>query len=102
MTTIGYIQDVIYDYKGVKSMMSKVIDNSGYKTSYLIKQLNMSRSAFYNKKRNNSFSLEEIEKIVSLMKYDEDDDAQTIKELDEIKKQYGTISEDELVKLLNL
>jgi predicted transcriptional regulator len=102
MTTISYIKDVIDDYKGVMSMMNEIIDESGYKTSYFVKYLNISRSSFYSKKKNNNFSVDEIEKIVALLKNEDEDEIQTVKELDEMKKTYNTISEEELERLLQI
>jgi predicted transcriptional regulator len=99
---IGYIKDVLDDYKTVTSMMDDVIEESGYEISYLAKYLNISRSAFYTKRKKKTFTFEEMEKIVSLLnsEEEEDDDIQLIKELDEMKKTNRILSKDEFDKML--
>jgi hypothetical protein len=107
MTTIEYITDVIEgmrsvkkDYKGVRSMTNELIDSSEYSLSFFAKQLKLFFPVFYIKKKTNTFSFDEIQKIVAVLKQENEEKSQLIRELDEMKRTQRTLSAEEFKQML--
>jgi hypothetical protein len=69
-----------------------------------IKYLNISRSAFYVKRKKNTFTFEEIEKIISLLdsedQEEEEDETLLIEELMEMKRIGKRLTSDDLDRML--
>jgi predicted transcriptional regulator len=61
------MQDIVQDYKKIVSNMDLMIKNSGYKSSFIADSLKLSQSAFYAKRKNNNFIVEEVGKTVELL-----------------------------------
>jgi hypothetical protein len=72
----GYVNEVISDYVEVVDNIDEIIKQTGYKGKFIAKKMGLSESAFYQKKRNKSFTHTEMQQIVAMMDDDgEDDDA---------------------------
>ena len=61
------IAETIENYKLIANNIDKIIKCSGYKISHIEKELNMDRVSFYKKRKNGSFSLEEMERLVNIL-----------------------------------
>jgi hypothetical protein len=68
-----YVSNIVNDYCKIVGNVDKIIAQTGYKERFIAEKLGISESLFYNKKRNKSFTLDEMVRLVDLM--DEDDDA---------------------------
>jgi hypothetical protein len=99
MDTLDEVLEIITDYKGLVNKVDNIIKDSGYKTSYLAKNLKLSRSTFYVKRKNKTFSLTEIEKLMRLILLR--DDVLLINELKEIEKTDVEMSQEDFYKMLN-
>lgn len=55
--------NTVLNYKKYKASLPQIISESDYKTQYFIKLLNLKKPTYYRKLKENSFSIEEIEKI---------------------------------------
>jgi hypothetical protein len=62
----------------------------------------MSLPVFYIKKKTDTFTFDEIQKIVAVLKRENDENTQLIRELDEMKKTQKTLSTEEFKKMLQL
>lgn len=47
--------------------LPKILENSPFKVSYIVDQIGIPRTTFYNKLRTNTFTVIELEKIVSVI-----------------------------------
>jgi predicted XRE-type DNA-binding protein len=68
-----HISNVVNDYSKIVSQVDEIIAQTGYKGRFIAKKLGIPESSFYAKKRNKSFTLNEMLRLVDMM--DEDDDA---------------------------
>jgi predicted transcriptional regulator len=68
------LDEVLTDYFSVIENVDMIIKESGYKTSYVAKKLNMRPSTFYLKKRQRSFTPQELRCLVNIIDVDDDDD----------------------------
>jgi predicted transcriptional regulator len=66
------MQEVVTDYKAIVKNLNEMIKKSGYKSSFIANTLNLSPSAFYMKRRTNSFTIDEVDKIIELLSVFED------------------------------
>jgi hypothetical protein len=64
--------------------------------------LNLSRSAFYLKRKDRTFTLDEVEKLLSLIVKEDIENAKLIKELQDIEESEQVFSQEEFNKALNL
>jgi predicted transcriptional regulator len=70
----SYANEVVSDYKEIVDQIDSIIKQTGYKGKYIAKKLGLPESTFYQKKRNKSFTHEEMGQIISLLEEEEDDD----------------------------
>jgi hypothetical protein len=67
MVQITEIQNIVKKYKGLLRDIDLLIKESGYRPSYIADKLNLSRSAFYAKRKNGTFTVGEIDRIVEIL-----------------------------------
>jgi len=58
--------DIVLKYESVLYQLRDFIEKGPYKFDYILEKLNISRSTFYNKRKNNNFSLEEVKVLAKL------------------------------------
>ena len=68
------ITDIVKNYKNLLKNLDALIDASGYKVSYITNKMAIDRTSFYYKRNNNKFSIEEIEKLLTVIRADELED----------------------------
>ncbi|MDR0724705.1 MAG: hypothetical protein LBF59_01670 [Prevotellaceae bacterium] len=68
----AYINEIVRNYSKVVNSVDEIIAQTGYKEKLIAQKLGIPESSFYLKKRNRSFTLDEIIRLVDMM--DEDDD----------------------------
>ena len=68
------ITDTVKDYRNIKENINKLIDASGYRIDHIVKKMNMDRTSFYYKRKSKRFSLEEIERLLEIIKVEELED----------------------------
>jgi predicted transcriptional regulator len=68
-----YVSEIVRNYSKVVNNVDEIIAQTGYKGKFIAKKLGIPESSFYVKKRNRSFTLDEIIRLVDMM--DEDDAA---------------------------
>ena len=61
------LQKIIGDYALITSNIGGIIKETGYKTNFIAKKLQLPRTTFYHKKRTKSFTLEEVTQIVGML-----------------------------------
>jgi predicted transcriptional regulator len=71
----NYINEVISDYQEIVNQVDEIIKRTGYNGKFIAQKMGLSISTFYQKKRQKSFTFEEIKQLVELIDDDEDDDA---------------------------
>lgn len=59
------MQEIILKYKELVQSIDEIISKSPLKIEYLAEKLGMSRTAFYNKRKNCNFSINELESLIS-------------------------------------
>ncbi len=58
---------ILNDFKIFKTQFPKILELSGYRMDYLAERIGLSASVFSNKKRKNSFEIEEMEKLMDIV-----------------------------------
>ncbi len=66
--------EVIQEYKQLKMNISKLIDKSGYRNSYLAERISMQPQNFSVKKMRENWTAEELEKLVSIIETEDIED----------------------------
>lgn len=61
----SYMKEIILKYKELTHGIDKIISKAPIKIEHLAKKLKISRNHFYNKRRNKSFTLREMEILVN-------------------------------------
>ena len=56
----------VLKYESILNQLGSFIENGPYKLDYILEQLQISRSAFYNKRKHGNFSLEEVKKLAKM------------------------------------
>jgi hypothetical protein len=67
------LNEVLINYFDVIESVDLIIKESGYKTSYVVEKLNMPPSTFHFKKKNHSFTPQELQRLVNIIDIDDDD-----------------------------
>jgi len=65
------LQNVISDYTLLVDNIGGIIRETGYKTNFIAKKLQLPKTTFYHKKRTKTFTLDEITQIVGMLDNDE-------------------------------
>jgi len=66
--------DIVNNYKTLIRGIDKLIKISGYKISFIEEKMGMDRVSFYQKRKHNKFSVDEIEKLLGIIRVDELED----------------------------
>ena len=91
----------VQNYRQFLSNLPNKIKKSSFKASGIIKKTGIPKASFYQKMKNNSFTLIEVEKISHLLYLEEELDQRLAAGLEDIKK--GRVhSEKEVLEDLNL
>ena len=91
----------VQNYRQFLSNLPNKIKKSSFKASGIIKKTGIPKASFYQKMKNNSFTLIEVEKISHLLYLEEELDQRLAVGLEDIKK--GRVhSEKEVLEDLNL
>lgn len=88
---------ILEDYKTLKSILSDLISQSGYRNDFIAKKIGMAPSYFSTKKTRGNWSDEEMEKILDVIESDEIEDA-ILLEIMRSRKNDETLSYDEYKK----
>ena len=97
--TKTYLLEVLQEYREIENNITDIINETGYKSQFIAKRLNMPLSTFYFKRKTKSFTPNEVSQIVNMMGVDDDaDDA----ELLALAKERRNNSDRELVSVDDL
>lgn len=66
--------EIIKEYKFLKTNVSKLIDKSGYKNSYLAERIGMMPQSFSVKKMRGNWTEEDLEKLLSVIETEDIED----------------------------
>ncbi|MEM6338389.1 MAG: hypothetical protein AAF673_00475 [Pseudomonadota bacterium] len=94
------LTSIIEQYKHIQSNVDRLIEQSGYRLGYVSNKLGMDKTSFYLKRKNANFTVDEIERLLSIIRADELED-KALAELFTEDRKSGIISKDEKQKLLN-
>ncbi|MDR2026579.1 MAG: hypothetical protein LBQ01_03355 [Prevotellaceae bacterium] len=92
-----YASEVVGDYSEILTQVDEIIEQTGYKRKFIAERMGIPVSTFYRKKRKKSFTVDEMQQLVDMMS--DDDEIRTVKELDEIKKSYKLMTDEEFDKM---
>ena len=65
------LSTVVENYITIRSSIGKLLKLSGYRTEFVANQMGMDIDSFYLKKKENSFSPEEINRFLEVIKVEE-------------------------------
>ena len=119
MIQVDEIQVIVKKYKGLLKDIDTLIKESGYRPSYFAEKLNLSRSAFYAKRKNGAFTVSEMDQIVEMLfisnevekrtrrtpvreKKHSSETEEDIRIMEEIELTDTLISQDEFNKIIGL
>ncbi len=94
------ISHTIKNYRAITNNIDKLIKASGYKIAWIEEQMGMDRVSFYTKRKQNKFSLDEIEKLMDIIRADELEDKVLGEMSLEAEKEEETISWNEAKKAM--
>ncbi|MVM37800.1 hypothetical protein GO730_09710 [Spirosoma sp. HMF3257] len=66
--------EIVRNYKNLVAHIGNLIDVAGYRNDYVAKKIGISAVSFATKKKRNSFSVDEVEKIIQLIDNEDVDD----------------------------
>jgi predicted transcriptional regulator len=69
-----YANKVVDSYGEIVKEVDTIIKQTGYKGEFIASKLGITESTYYQKKRNKSFTYQEMKQIVDLMNEEEEDD----------------------------
>lgn len=72
MNIHSHMVEIISNYKELMDNIDKIISKAPLRISHLSKKLGLGRTAFYNKRRNKSFTLKEMEILANELSKFED------------------------------
>ncbi|MEQ9301090.1 MAG: hypothetical protein RIF33_21120 [Cyclobacteriaceae bacterium] len=84
--------EIVADYKNLQNNLDKLITASGYELSDIAMQLGMEPAAFEDKIENNEFRVDEVEKLLDVIKADELEDKVLLESSLENEKDTETIA----------
>ncbi len=58
---------IVQDFKIFKDNFPRLLDESGYKMEFLAKRINLSATTFSNKKKRNTFDLDEMQALLDII-----------------------------------
>lgn len=64
----------IKDYRNIQLGIAKLIDASGMRVSFIIEKLGMDRTSFYHKRKLAKFTVDELEKLLVIIRADDLED----------------------------
>lgn len=66
--------ETVKNYRLITGNIDKLIEASGYKIKWIEEQMGIDRVSFYNKRKKNKFSEQEIERLLTIIRADELED----------------------------
>lgn len=58
---------VVRDFESLLNGLDEILEQSPLKMNFLIEKLEMTKSTFYNKKRNRTFTIDQLKGILELL-----------------------------------
>ncbi|MDR1336527.1 MAG: hypothetical protein LBK22_06835 [Tannerella sp.] len=78
---------VVENYRNLVNGMDSIIKESGFKSSYLADNLNLSRSAFYIKRKKGTFTILEMEQLTDLIARNEPVDDEVLANIEKARRE---------------
>jgi hypothetical protein len=66
--------EIVEEYKTIQNNVDLLIKKSGFKLGFVSDKMGMDKTSFYLKRKNANFSLEEIEKLLNIIRANELED----------------------------
>ena len=88
------LQEVINSYSVIVNNIGGIIEETGYRATFIAKKLQMPKTTFYHKKRTKTFTFEEVSQIVGML--DEDEVMENRYLLELAKSRMMDIADDEI------
>jgi len=84
------IRETINNYRYLQENVSKLIEISGYRLSFITDKMGMDRTSFYYKRKNSKFTIEELEKLFDVIDIEklEDEILNEISEEAELRNEF--------------
>lgn len=92
--------EIIQQYKALKLHFNDILNLSGYRLDFLAKELNMEKNTMSAKKQRNSFTDDEMEKLLTIVWNERIEDKFLHKAMQEAEKD-GLMSQDDISKMLS-
>lgn len=93
---------VINQYKKLVHNIPAMIELSGYRNDYISRKLNITPQRFSLKKRNESWSVDEVEKLLNIIMNEDIEDFLLALEMESIKERgYDLVDTDEVKSYFN-
>ncbi|MBD2755496.1 hypothetical protein [Spirosoma validum] len=83
--------EIVSNYKNLVAQIGMLIDIAGYRNDYVAKKIGLSSASFATKKKRQSFSVDEVEKIIQIIENEDVDDYLMVKIM-ESRKDEPTLS----------
>ena len=89
--------EVVEEYRFILKNIDKIIERTGYRLGYISDKMEMDKTSFYLKRKNASFTVDELEKLLLIIRADELEDEVLLEMSLEAEKEGGTIALEEVL-----
>lgn len=93
------LTETIKNYKFLAKNVDKIIEVSGFRKDYIMKELQMDRTSFYKKRKEAKFTVDEMERLFEIINVDRLED-KILAQLSEDAEKEGTFVRYEGIKNL--
>ncbi|TAF43502.1 MAG: hypothetical protein EAZ64_08875 [Sphingobacteriales bacterium] len=92
--------EVLQQYKSLKDRFNEILALSGYRLDFLAKELNMQKNTMSAKKQRNSFTDDEMYKLLTIVWNERTEDKFLHQAMKEAEKD-GLMSQNDITKMLD-
>lgn len=89
--------EVVEEYRFILKNIDKIIERTGYRLGYISDKMEMDKTSFYLKRKNASFTVDELEKLLLIIRADELEDEVLLEMSLEAEKEGGRIALEEVL-----
>lgn len=88
--------EVVEEYRFILKNIDKIIERTGYRIGYISDKMEMDKTSFYLKRKNGSFTVDELEKLLLIIRADELEDEVLLEMSLEAEKESDVIPWEEV------
>ena len=92
--------EVVEEYELIQNNIGKIIERTGYRIGYISEKMGMDKTSFYLKRKNASFTVGELKKLLLIIRADDLEDELLLEMSLEAEKESDVIPWEEVKESL--